>query len=73
MEDQVPAIFRAICWQSLICGEPPEDWFTKVESPQSLTDLRASSIGAAWMTAGKVARMERTWSCILLEVVESCL
>ena len=37
-----PAMFVAICWQSVIKGDPSLVLFSNVESPQSLIALRAS-------------------------------
>jgi hypothetical protein len=64
----VPAMFLAICWQSEIRGEPLEDWFSKLESPHSLTESRASRLvaGAACAAAKRVAMMVRSWNCILI-------
>jgi hypothetical protein len=64
-------MLEAIFWQSTIRGEPSEDWFSKVELPQSLTLLRASrEAGAALATARMVARTVRGWKCMMMMMDE---
>lgn len=67
----IPAMLVAICWQSEMRGEPSEDWFSKVESPQSLTLLRASRLeatGEAAVAARRAAITGRSWNCILMNL-----
>jgi hypothetical protein len=64
-------MLRAICWQSETWGEPPEEWFSKVESPQSLTELRLVRVGedSVMGEAAAKAAMRRVRMLVLTSIL----